>query len=119
MPMASLIPDPHHDDDTTGTIAMPQLSGWLDSDDWRFARPAFDQALEEKTPATALWGNPNSGSKGSFIAEGDPFPGVSGLCRAFEAEVDRTTGDKAIEGTACAATSGTWQVTSVKPSNKS
>jgi len=119
MPMASLIPDPHHDDDMTGTIAVPQLPGWLDSDDWRFAKPAFNQALEEKTPATALWGNPNSGAKGSFIAEGEPFAGVSGLCRAFEAEVDRTSGDKALEGTACAGTSGSWQVTSVKPSNKS
>lgn len=119
MPMASLIPDPHHDDDTTGSIAVPQLSGWLDTDDWRFAKPAFNQALAEKTPATALWGNPNSGAKGSFIAEGDPFQGVSGLCRAFQAEVDRTSGDKEVEGTACAGTAGTWEVTSVKPSNKS
>jgi surface antigen len=119
MPMASLIPAPHNDDDTTGSIASPQLSGLLDSDDWRFAKPAFNQALAEKTPETALWGNPNSGAKGSFIAEGNPFPGVSGLCRAFEAEVDRTSGDKSLEGTACAGTTGAWEVTSVKPTNKS
>jgi surface antigen len=119
MPMASFVPN-LHDDETTGSIAKPQLSDWLDREDWQSAKTAFSQALDEKNVAEATsWDNPKSGTKGTFIAIGEPFPGMSGPCRAFHADIDRQATDKALEGTACANRSGEWQVTEVKPAKQS
>ncbi|MGP8193648.1 MAG: RT0821/Lpp0805 family surface protein [Methylovirgula sp.] len=117
MPMASLIPNPH--DDETGSVAKPQLAGWLDGEDWQSAKTAFSQALDEKNAAATTWDNPKSGAKGTFVAVGQAYPGVSGLCRAFHADIDREKADKSLEGTACAGKSGEWQVTEVKPSKQS
>jgi surface antigen len=118
MPMASLMPD-RHDDDSTGAIPTPQVAGWLDPDDWQTAKPAFNQALEQKSPSPMAWDNPKSGAKGSFIADGEAYPGVSGTCRAFHAEIERDSNGRALEGTACAEKTGVWQVTQIKVSDKS
>lgn len=118
MPMASLMPD-KHDDDTTGAIPNPLPAGWLDPDDWQTAKPAFNQALEQKRPSPTSWDNPKSGAKGQFIANGDAYQGVSGPCRAFRAEIDRDSNGRALEGTACAEKEGVWQVTQIKASDKS
>lgn len=117
MPMASLIPD-RHEDDITGTIAEPQLAGWIDAADWQHAKTAFSQALAAKTSAPMAWDNPQSGDRGSFTALGQAYPGTAGICRAFHADIDRQKSDQALEGTACAGKSGTWQVTEIKAANK-
>ena len=117
MPMASLIQKPH--DDETGVTAQSKLVGWLDREDWNYAKMAFSRALDaEKTGAATTWDNPTSGTKGTFVAVGQAYPGAGGLCRAFRADIARQAADHALEGTACAGKSGEWQVTEVKPSNK-
>ncbi len=118
IPMASLIPGNH--DDETGTIAKPRLAGWLDGEDWERAKTAFSRALDaEKSGSATNWDNPASGAKGTFVAVGQAYPGDGGLCRAFHADIDRQTADDSLEGTACAGKSGEWQVTEIKPTNKS
>lgn len=112
MPMASLLPAKH--DDETGAIAKPQLANWLDNEDWQRAKPAFDEALAEKTASAVTWANPDSGAKGKFMAVGQAFSGIAGRCRGFHATIVRSAADKALEGTACADKAGTWQITEVK-----
>jgi surface antigen len=119
MPMASLMPAPHGDEEPTGTILTPQLADWLGKDDWQQAKPAFAQALEEQKAAAVTWDNPKSGAKGTFKAVGEAYPSVSGRCRAFHADIDRDARDKTVEGIACADKSGSWQVTEIKPVGKS
>jgi surface antigen len=118
MPMASLMPDRHHDDDQTGSIIKPKLAEWVGHEDWKSAAPAFSQALEDKGSSGASWDNPKTGAKGRFMAVGDSFPGVSGQCRAFHASLDHPKADKALDGTACADKTGEWQVTEMKPEKK-
>lgn len=119
MPMGSLMPE-RHDDEQTGSIAKPKLAEWVGHDDWQNAEPAFTQALDQKGGTEATWDNPKTGAKGSFMAVGDSFPGVSGQCRAFHASLDGAKGnaDKALDGTACAGKSGGWQVTEMKPEKR-
>lgn len=117
MPMASLLPD-QHDDTETATVAKVKLADWIGGEDWRQAKPAFAQALGADG-APANWSNPKSGAKGSFIALGQSYPGVSGRCRAFQADIDGQKADEVLEGTACADKSGDWQVTEIKPVKKS
>ncbi len=117
MPMGSLMPD-RHDDDQTASIVKPKLAEWVGRDDWKSAAPAFTQALGEKGGAAASWDNPKTGAKGSFMAVGDSFPGVIGPCRAFHASLDHPKADKALDGTACADKAGEWQVTEMKPEKK-
>lgn len=117
MPMASLMPD-RHDDDQTASIVKPKLAEWVGHDDWKSAAPAFTQALGEKGSAAASWDNPKTGAKGSFMAVGDSFPGVIGPCRAFHASLAHPQADKALDGTACADKTGEWQVTEMKPEKK-
>lgn len=119
MPMASLMPNAHDDDEITGSVVKPQLSDWLGKEDWQEAKPAFAQALEEKDAAAVAWDNPKSGARGRFMALGDAYPGVSGTCRAFHADVDRAQRYKAVEGVACADKSGSWQVTELKAPKRS
>lgn len=118
IPMASLIPKPHND--PTGSIAKPQLAGWLDKADWQHAKTAFSRALNaHQSGSTTTWANPTSGAKGSFAAVGEAYPGGSGgHCRAFLANIDRQAAVRSLEGTACADKSGAWQVTEVRPTKK-
>ncbi len=120
MPMGSLMPEPH-EDETTGSIAKPKLTNWIPEDDWPSAKPAFAKALDETSGAAATWDNPKSGVKGRFVAIGGAYAGVSGRCRAFQADIDapKSDKDKILEGTACASKSGEWQVTEIKPVKKS
>jgi surface antigen len=119
LPMASLLPNHHDaDDDATGSIAKPEVAGWLDDADWTSAKPAFSRALDAQQSVTTNWDNPTSGAKGTFVALGRPYTSVSGHCRTFRADIDRPAKDHFVEGTACADQTGDWQVTELKPSSK-
>lgn len=114
MPMGSLLGD----DDPTGSIQKSQFDG-LVGEDWRRAKAALVEALGAGTATPVAWANPASGAKGSFAPVGDAYATASGTCRAFSAAVDRNNVDDALQGTACAARPGDWQVTDVRPASKS
>jgi surface antigen len=118
MPMASLLPGQHHDDDETSSIGQPLVAGWIDGEDWPHARPAFDEALQQKTADPVAWSNPKSGAKGKFVGLGQAYAGKGGECRAFHATVERQASDKVLDGTACADKAGSWRITDVKPAAK-
>jgi len=117
MPMASLLPAPH--DDETASIAKPQLTAWLGTQDWLCAKPAFDEALAETETSAVTWSNPDSGAKGKFTPVGEAFSGIAGMCRGFQGAIAGSAANKAFEGTACADKAGVWQVTEVKSAKQS
>jgi surface antigen len=119
MPLGSLV-SPGHSDDETSTISNEKLSDLLAGDDWDRAKAALAAALDPQGNGAAVhWSNPTSGAKGSFVADGKPYPSEAGICRAFVADIDRKSVDNALHGTACADKAGEWTVTSVKPAKKS
>ncbi|MGP0060546.1 MAG: RT0821/Lpp0805 family surface protein [Beijerinckiaceae bacterium] len=119
MPLGSLVSSGHPDDETS-TISNEKLSDLLAGEDWDRAKAALAAALDPQgTGAAVRWSNPASGAKGSFAADGKPYPSEAGICRAFVADIDRRSVDNALHGTACADKAGEWTVTSVKPAKKS
>jgi surface antigen len=117
MPMGSLISG-SHDDDETGTITPSPLGG-LEGKDWQQAKVALDSALASQSAGTVPWENSDSGVRGSFAAVGNAYTSVEGTCRGFHAAIDRNDEDDQLQGTACSAKAGDWQITDVKPLNKS
>jgi len=118
MPLGSFLPS-DHSDDTAATISNDRISGFLEGEDWRRAKAALIAALDPQGNGEAVqWTNPNSGAKGSFAADGKPYPSDTGICRGFVADVDRKNGDNSLHGTACAAKAGEWTVTEIKQGRK-
>ncbi len=119
MPLGSLMPSGHSDEETS-TISNEKLADLLAGEDWDRAKTALAAALDPQGNGAAVhWSNPVSGAKGSFAADGKPYPSEAGICRAFVADIDRRNTDNALHGTACADKAGEWTVTSVKPVKKS
>lgn len=119
MPIGSFVPAAHADDET-GTISNEKFADLLAGDDWSLAKAALVAALDPQGPGAAVhWSNPASGAKGTFAADGKPYPTADGICRAFVADVDRNAAENALHGTACADKAGEWTVTGVKPVKKS
>lgn len=119
MPLGSFVATGHADDETS-TISNEKLSDILAGEDWDRAKTALAAALDPQGNGTTVrWSNPTSGAKGSFAADGKPYPSEAGICRAFVADIDRKSVDSALHGTACADKGGEWTVTSVKAVKKS
>jgi surface antigen len=119
MPIGSFAPAGHSEDET-GTISNEQFSSFLVGEDWQRARGALASALDPQgNGAVVHWANPSSGVKGSFAADGKPYPSEAGICRAFVADIDRKNAEDALHGTACADKGGEWTVTDVKSLRKS
>lgn len=108
------------DDDVTGTIGKGSpLGPPLDAEDWRRANSALAVALDPQgNGAPVQWSNPQTGSKGSFVQAGRPYPSDAVVCRAFEADLALKTGDHALGGAACVDKSGDWTVKISKPRKK-
>jgi surface antigen len=119
MPIGSFAPAGHSEDET-GTISNEQFFSFLVGEDWERARGALASALDPQGNGTVVrWVNPNSGVKGSFAADGKPYPSEAGICRAFVADIDRKDAENALHGTACADKGGEWTVIDVKSLRKS
>jgi surface antigen len=68
--------------------------------------------------STVAWDNPDTGIKGKFIPNGQAYPENNLVCRAFIAELDLKSGEKSLDGKACADKTGDWTVADLKPSKK-
>ncbi len=122
LPMASLMPG-SHDDEQTASIPPPEkppIAG-LKDEDWQRAKLALASAMDSDSNGTEVpWDNPDSGAKGSFAAIGEAYTTDTGTCRGFRADIDHKDADgDSLQGTACADKSGEWVITDVKPWNKS
>jgi surface antigen len=119
LPMASLMPGSHDDEQTASKSEQPPIAG-LEGEDWQRAKVALASALSSDGNGDAVpWDNPDSGAKGSFAAIGEAYTTDTGTCRGFRAAIDRKDADNSLQGTACADKRGEWVVTDVKPWNKS
>jgi surface antigen len=115
--MSSLVS--HTDEDVTNSISKPLFAEPLSAEDTRRAKAAMTTALDPQgAGSTVAWNNPDSGAKGTFVPVGKAYPENERICRAFLAEIDLKTGDKSMQGTACADKDGNWSVTDTKPWKK-
>jgi hypothetical protein len=122
LPMGSLLPGSHDDDQTASTQPPPEqppIAG-LQGQDWEHAKIALASALGSDGDGSAVpWDNPDSGTTGWFTAIGEAYSTDTGTCRGFRAAIDHKDSDDSLQGTACADKTGEWVITDVKPWNKS
>jgi surface antigen len=99
-----------------GVIAGGYLGGkvadWLTNKDKEKMSETTNQTLENgKTGQTYSWVNPDSGNKGSVVAQQSYRNQDGSTCREFSSTVTSLQGENANgAGTACKQADGTWRI---------
>lgn len=96
-------------DTVTGSIAKPSDPA-LASLDEPAAQAALALALELTPPQSRAWRSA-SGVAGRVTA----LPEASSACRGFLAELDAPAGPRPMQGVACRAPQGFWEVARLQP----
>ena len=110
-PMSSMLPE-----DVTGSMTKVPFGALLDEEDRRREKAALATALDPQGDgSTVHWENPKSGRKGTLTALGHAFPHESHVCRVFSGKLRDGATARAVEGMACTAAAGEWEVREVKP----
>jgi surface antigen len=106
-------------EDVTGSIGKPAAEQFLEAADWRLAKRALATALDpDGSGESALWDNPASGSKGSFLPLGKAYSAKARLCRVFLGQLDRGGETQSAQGTACSEKAGEWTIAEADPWKK-
>lgn len=104
---------------STGTIVKkpePVLAAELGPEDWRRASAALAVALDPQGNGRPVkWDNPETALQGSINPTAPPFVQNDEICRAFQATVAGPGLAKAVHGTACRPSGGTWTLKQVGP----
>lgn len=112
-PMAGFV-----ESDATGSTKPKSASLWpdLEREDWRRANAALAVALDPQgNGASVAWENPQSGAKGSFVAQAPPFTERDRVCRAFKATLSaKPKGERGAAGSACRNDDGEWVLRDVR-----
>jgi hypothetical protein len=111
-------------DDVTGSIdlARPASTAALPSDtDLVFTRLAIVEVLQHGSKeASAPWENPSSGARGTVTPVASAYERDGSTCRDFLASYVRRHGSETwMQGEACRAGKGTWEVKSLRPWTRS
>ena len=110
------------DGEITGSItksstpkAASPLSPKLNEEDWRRAQSALILAVDPQGNGAAVgWDNPESGTKGSFVASGALFLVENRICRSFKASLNKPDPDTLLEGVSCRLGPNEWVVRDVQ-----
>jgi hypothetical protein len=115
-------------DDVTGSVgATPQVTpvavstGALPSEtDLVFTRMAIVDVLKRGTKEiSAPWDNPSSGAHGTVTPIAGAYAKDGGTCRDFLASYVRQGSESWLQGEACRAKTGNWEVKSLRPWSRS
>lgn len=115
------------DSEITGSItksASPKsvspLSPKLNEEDWRRAQSALVLAVDPQGNGAAVgWDNPESGTKGSFVASGALFLIENRVCRPFKASLNKPEPETLLQGTSCRLGPNEWVVRDVQAASTS
>lgn len=108
------------DGDATGSIAArahagPAHAGPTDAD-LAFARTAASDVLTKgNKDASQPWENPSTGARGSVTPLAQAYTAEGRTCRDFLASYVNETSESWLQGAACKARGGQWEIRSLRP----
>ncbi|EAQ37304.1 hypothetical protein NB311A_03314 [Nitrobacter sp. Nb-311A] len=103
------------DGDATGSIAAPARPGPTDTD-LAFARTAASDVLTKGNKDTSQpWENPSTGARGSVTPLAQAYTAEGRTCRDFLASYVNGKSESWLQGAACRARGGQWEIHSLKP----
>ncbi|WP_461355219.1 RT0821/Lpp0805 family surface protein [Bradyrhizobium sp. USDA 4454] len=108
------------DKDMTGSISPTLVNAPTDSD-LAFARNAASDVLTKgDKDSSQPWENPETGARGSVTPLAQAYSGEDGkTCRDFLASYVNGATESWLQGAACKAGQGRWEIHSLKPWRKS
>jgi hypothetical protein len=115
-------------DDVTGSVGTPpatpastSTAGLPSETDLVFARMAIVDVLKRGSKEiSSPWENPSSGARGTVTPIASAFNKDGGTCRDFLASYVRRQGAETwLQGEACRAKQGDWEVKSLRPWTRS
>jgi surface antigen len=105
-------------EETTGSVASPRGAAAMaeaSETDLVFARLAIVEVLTRGSNDTsAPWENPNSGARGTVTPIASVYVRDGSTCRDFLASYVREGSEAWLQGEACRAQKGRWEVKSLK-----
>ncbi len=110
------------DKDVTGSISPTPASATAPTDsDLAFARNAASDVLTKgDKDSSQPWENPETGARGSVTPLAQAYSGEDGrTCRDFLASYVNGTTESWLQGAACKAGQGRWEIHTLKPWRKS
>jgi surface antigen len=107
---------------TTGTTALRpsvtrSLAGLPPEADLKFARAAAAEIMNRDS--SAPWENPGSGARGTVTPLAAAYDQEGRTCRDFLASYVRRGTEAWLQGEACRADAGKWEVRSIRPWKRS
>jgi surface antigen len=107
---------------TTGTSPLKlsvtrSLAGLPPEADLKFARAAAAEVMNRDS--SAPWENPGSGARGSVTPLAAAYEQEGRTCRDFLASYVRRGTEAWLQGEACRAEAGKWEVRSIRPWKRS
>jgi surface antigen len=111
--------DKKGDASVTGTVAAPPaqpVAGLPPEGDLAFARAAVSEVLSRGgKDASAPWENPSTGARGTVTPVASAYSQDGITCREFLASYERDGNSSWLQGEACRASKGKWEVRKLKP----
>ena len=119
----SVLSQDEADVDQTGSIGHAASHNARSADtakpsevDLAYARAAVPEALARNTRNTSVpWQNPNTGASGNITPLATAYTDGGQSCREFLASYVHGNSQDWLEGAACHADQGDWEVKSLKP----
>jgi surface antigen len=103
------------DFEATGSIAAPSHAVPTDTD-LAFARTAASDVLTKgNKDASQPWENPSTGARGSVTPLAQAYSAEGRTCRDFLASYVNGKSESWLQGAACRARGGQWEIQSLKP----
>ena len=106
------------DNEMTGSIGVAQAAGPAPTEsDLAFARDAASDVLTKgDKDSSQPWANPETGARGSVTPLAQAYPSPDGrTCRDFLASYVNGTNESWLQGAACQAGHGRWEIHTLKP----
>jgi len=97
-------------------LASKPLAGLPPEGDLAFARAALSEVLTRGAKdASAPWENPSTGARGTVTPVASTYTQDGTTCREFLASYERDGSSAWLQGEACRASKGKWEVKNLKP----
>jgi surface antigen len=101
---------------TLRTVASKPLAGMPPEGDLAFARAAVSEVLNRGgKDASAPWENPSTGARGTVTPVASAYSQDGTTCREFLASYELGGSSAWLQGEACRASKGKWEVRNLKP----
>jgi surface antigen len=97
-------------------VAAKPLTGLPPEGDLAFARAAVSEVLSRGTKDGSVpWENPSTGARGTVTPVASAYNQDGTTCREFLASYERDGSSAWLQGEACRAGKGKWEVRNLKP----